>query len=200
MNTGVCGHQRGHRVVIPDGVQPHPGLAIATPGLGVGGVFVDGLVLVPHKGQVKLGAYPEGGFRAFRPPCGRLAQGPVNHPIALPKGTQFNPPVAVLALVVLPQGLSPPLPQGAIEVLEAVLHPDALPRFNWPGADFQSHRLTRLGKRGVSGVRCHRFMARPACWSPHTALRSTGHMVCLAGQQEHEGLWLSYRMNAEQLA
>jgi len=65
VDAGMFGRQDGHGEVVAQGVQAHKGVQVAAFWRRMGGVFVDGLVLVPQERQVELLPNPKGGLWSY---------------------------------------------------------------------------------------------------------------------------------------
>ncbi len=151
MDAGILCRQRRHRVVVTDGVQPHPGMDIATGLVGQRYVFVGRLVLVPENGQVNLGTYPKGNCRPRHRAGTRATVHGVIDPITLGEGAEVRIPLAIGALIAQPLGFDPAFVHSPATMVDPVVHPDGLCRLDRPGADVQCDSLPRAYSMGRAG-------------------------------------------------
>src|SRR3990172_10674619 len=147
MNAVMLPHDVRHRVVISQCMESNPGMEITTLGSLEGRILVDGLVLVPEEGEVKLRADGERSRRADDLRFTDAASHVIRHAIAVSERSQQGFPVAVRTVVETPAGCAISVRAAPVPGADLVRHPNGLARLDGPGADAQPDQLTRAHPR-----------------------------------------------------
>src|SRR3990172_708769 len=151
MNAVMLLYDVRHRVVVAQCMESNPGMKIAAFGSLEGRVLVDGLVLVPEEGEVKLRADEKRSRRSDDLRFTDAASQVIGHAIAVGERSQPGFPVAVRPVVETPAGCDFFVRAAPVASDDLVSHANRLARLHGPGGDAHPDRLPRTPPPRIPG-------------------------------------------------